>query len=91
MKITKVEIWYYSNYNFMTGVRVTLSNGRQSPIFKTTGEQNGPITLHADIKRTSSTLAIRSREDGVYGLKMEDKNKQEIVDWTGDQTQDWKE
>ena len=38
VKITKVEIWYYSNYNFMTGVRVTLSNGRQSPIFKTTGE-----------------------------------------------------
>ena len=27
VKITKVEIWYYSNYNFMTGVRVTLSNG----------------------------------------------------------------
>ena len=22
---------------------------------------------------------------------MEDKNKKEIVDWTGDQTQDWKE
>ena len=28
LKITKVEIWYYSDYNFMTGVRVTLSNGR---------------------------------------------------------------
>ena len=38
IKIVKIEIWYYSDYNFMTGVRVTLSNGRQSPIFKTPGE-----------------------------------------------------
>ena len=36
-------------------------------------------------------LGIRSREDGVYGLKMIDKAQKEIVDWSGDITQEWKE
>ena len=48
VKLTKIEIWYYPEYNFMTGVRATLSNGLQSPIFKTTGEQSGPLTLLID-------------------------------------------
>ena len=36
------------------------------------------------------TLAIRSHEDGVYGVKMLDKYKEDICDWSGDVTQDWK-
>ena len=28
VKLAKLEIWYYSEYNFMTGVRATLSNGQ---------------------------------------------------------------
>ena len=28
IKLTKIEIWYYSEHNFMTGVRATLSNGK---------------------------------------------------------------
>ena len=73
VKLTKLEIWYYSEYNFMTGVRATLSNGQQSPIFKTTGEQQGPIAMTIDPNKRAKTLAIRSREDGVYGLKITDK------------------
>ena len=91
VKIVKIELWYYSEYNFLTGVRATLSNGEQSPIFKTTGEQNGPITLHIDQNKRVRTLAIRSHEDGVYGLKVTDKHKKDIVEWSGDVTQDWKE
>ena len=86
VKISKIEIWYYSEYNFMTGVRATLSNGAQSPIFKTTGEVFGPVTLNLDQKRNAKSLAIRSREDGVYGLKVTDKHKKDIVDWSGDVT-----
>ena len=73
VKLVKIEIWYYSEYNFMTGVRATLSNGQQSPIFKTTGEQSGPAVLNIDANKRAKTLAIRSREDGVYGLKITDK------------------
>ena len=91
VKLTKIEIWYYSEYNFMTGIRATLSNGLQSPIFKTTGEQSGPLTLLIDQQNGVETLGVRSREDGVYGLKISDKHRQEIVDWSGDVTQDWKE
>ena len=74
VKISKIEIWYQSPYNFMTGVRATLSNGEQSPIFKTAGDDFGPVTLKLDQKRKEKTLAIRSREDGVYGLKVTDKH-----------------
>lgn len=92
VKVSKLEIWYYSEYNFMTGIRATLSNGHQSPIFKTiTGEQNGPITLHLDENKRVKILSIRSRQDGVYGLKISDKQRQAIVDWSGDVTQEWKE
>ena len=91
MKLAKIEIWYYSEYSFMTGIRVTLSNGRESPIFKTSGEQNGPITLQIDQKAKAKTLAVRSEEDGVYGVKISDKEEQELVHWTGDMHQDWKE
>ena len=70
--MTKIEIWYYSEHNFLTGVRVTLSNGKQSPIFKTTGELNGPIMLLINPNKKLKTLAVRSNEDGVYGLKIED-------------------
>ena len=48
VKLAKLEIWYYSEYNFMTGIRVTLSNGEQSPIFKTAGEQCGPVVMNID-------------------------------------------
>ena len=84
VKLTKIEIWYYSEHNFMTGVRVTLSNGQQSPIFKTTGELNGPIVLQLDTSIRAKTLAVRSKEDGVYGLKIDDIYEQELVNWSGD-------
>ena len=74
-KLSQLEIWYYSDYNFMTGIRATLTNGVQSPIFKTNGHQNGPITLQLDEKKQIKTLAVRSAEDGVYGLKMADVEK----------------
>lgn len=91
IKLSKLEIWYYSEFNFMTGVRVTLSNGCQSPIFKTiTADQNGPVSLCLDENRRVRTISIRSRQDGVYGLKITDKNKHDIVDWSGDITQEWK-
>jgi hypothetical protein len=38
VKLSKLEIWYYQDYNFMTGIRATLSNGTRSPIFRTAGE-----------------------------------------------------
>ena len=38
VKLSKIEIWYYQDYNFMTGIRATLSNGARSPIFRTAGE-----------------------------------------------------
>lgn len=38
VKLSKLEIWYYQDYNFMTGIRATLSNGARSPIFRTAGE-----------------------------------------------------
>ena len=91
VKLAKLEIWYYSEYNFMTGIRVTLSNGEQSPIFKTAGEQCGPVVMNIDQTRRAKTLGIRSREDGVYGVQMIDKNKKRIVEWSGDVTQDWTE
>ena len=56
----------------MTGIRATLTNGQKSPIFKTSGDQNGPITLQIDEKTRVHKLAIRSEEDGVYGMKMID-------------------
>ena len=38
VKLSKLEIWYYKDYNFMSGIRATLSNGQQSPIFRTAGD-----------------------------------------------------
>ena len=92
VKVTKVEIWYYPGYNFMTGVRATLSNGRQSPIFKTTAqESNGPFVLRLDQINRSKSIAVRSREDGVYGLKFSNKFRKESIEWSGDMTQKWVE
>ena len=51
----------------------------------------GPIELNLDPSKRAKTLAIRSREDGVYGLKITDKYNHEIIDWSGDVTQEWKE
>ena len=91
VRLTKIEIWYYSEHNFMTGVRVTLSNGQQSPLFQTKGEQNGPITLSIGQDKRPGRLAVRSRDDGVYGLKMSDQHGEDIVNWTGDLAQQWTE
>ena len=41
IKLQKIEIWTESFYNYMTGIRVTMSNGEESPIFKTRGQQVG--------------------------------------------------
>ena len=89
VKVTKIEVWYYPGYNFMTGIRATLSNGRQSPIFKTTAETTGPTVLHLDQITRAKSLAVRSREDGVYGLKFSNKFRRESIEWSGDQKQDW--
>ena len=90
VKITKVEVWYYPGYNFMTGVRATLSNGRQSPIFKTiASETNEPAVLRFDQISRSKFIAVRSREDGVYGLKVSNKFRKESIEWCGDMTQKW--
>ena len=89
VKLVKLEIWYYSDYNFMTGVRATLSNGEQSPIFKTSGEQMGPFTMEIPQDRRAKKLSIRSEEDGIYGLNLADKYGKEIVEWPGDVTQEW--
>ena len=74
----------------MTGIRATLSNGLQSPIFRTAGDQQGPIALHLDRTKRPTTLGVRSQEDGVYGLKVSGKDEQDIVEWSGDYTQDWR-
>ena len=91
IKLVKLEVWYYSEHNFMTGIRATLSNGLQSPIFKTCAdEQVGPVSLHISKHSRPRALGIRSREDGVYGIKVLDKHDDNIVDWSGDITQGWK-
>lgn len=86
VKLSKLEIWYYQDYNFMTGIRATLSNGARSPIFRTAGEQSGPIVMHIEQTKRAKTLGIRSREDGVYGLRINDRHMKSIVDWSGDVT-----
>ena len=91
IRLTKIEIWYYEEHNFMTGVRVTLSNGQQSPLFHTKGEQNGPITLCIEQDKRPGKIAVRSCKDGVYGMKIMDRNNEDIVNWTGDLLQPWKE
>ena len=59
---------------FMTGIRVRLSNGRSSSLFKTiTEEQIGPVILQIDETRRVKSVSIRSREDGVYGLRITDR------------------
>lgn len=74
-KLSKIEIWYYPEYNFMTGIRATLSNGKKSPIFKTNGEQAGPFTMSIDGNKRPKMLAVRSQEEGVYGLRVTDKDR----------------
>lgn len=89
VRITKIEVWYYPGYKFMTGIRATLSNGCQSPVFQTTYEsQRGPYTIHLDKMDKAKSLAVRSRDDGVYGIKVCNKFR-ESVEWSGDLTQDW--
>ena len=36
-------------------------------------------------------VAIKSKDDGVYGLKISSTNDQEIVNWSGDSSQEWTE
>ena len=90
VKIAKIEFWYYPGYKFLTGIRVTLSNGYHSPIFQTTADQQrGPFTLQLDQTDKVKYLAVRSREDGVYGLKFCNKYRETAAEWSGDLTQGW--
>ena len=47
LRMKQIEVWYDSNHN-LSGVRVTLSNGEQSPYFKTEHAHQGPQILKID-------------------------------------------
>ena len=69
----------------MTGLRVTLSNGMVSPIFKTQADhQSGPIEIGIGKFGRVFGAGIRSDNDGVYGVRFIGDSGEEVGVWEGD-------
>ena len=51
LRMAKLEVWRMHGYMFIAGVRVTLSNGMKSPIFKSEGALPSPSVLEFDYRQ----------------------------------------
>ena len=83
VRIKKIDIWDEgSNIPSLHSIRVTLSNGMQSPIFGAEGKMKNMKTL--TINKEVKTLEIGTSGSEVGGLKFKDKNQEVIAKWRED-------
>ena len=86
IKIVQIQIWYRtfkSTSKYMTGIRVTLSNGEQSPYFKGTQRQTGPVTLSIDQKETPHQITMETSPWACTGFTVQDKQGKDLCKWIG--------
>ena len=67
----------------MTGIKVTLSNGEQSPYFKGTQRQTGPVTLSLDQKETPHKITMETSPWACTGFTVQDKQGKDLCKWIG--------
>ena len=89
-KISKLEIWSYkekklwtTSYNFtgMTGVRISLSNGMQSPIFSRGDKwrsKHSVLNVNGEVRRI-----LLKCDNPTTGIEFIDNNKKQICKWEG--------
>ena len=60
IKLAKIEVWTNASNgtSCANGIRLTLSNGKVSPYFKTSSSQNGPVTINVPANETIKSLKI---------------------------------
>ena len=73
IRIKTIHIWYRtlrSNAKYMSGVKITLSNGEQSPYFKGTQRQEGPVALNIEQNENPYNIVMEISPWACLGIKI---------------------
>ena len=76
----------------MTGIRVTMSNGEVSPIYKTRGQQVGLQTLKINQALKVRKVSLRTKDvKTCYGVKLATSTNHVICEWDESNRNEWVE
>ena len=81
IKVKSIEVWK-NKFNHLSGIRLTLSNGQQSPCFKSGPEQLGPTVVEVDQNCSQSTIKMLVSHH-VKGFEVLGADGGEVCAWRG--------
>ena len=91
VKLTKMEIWQ-NGFKDLTGIRITLSNGEQSPYFKAkNGSQNNPVTVDLAQDLKAKKISIVAGPNACNAIRIVDTNGTELCKWVGEEDKAYRE
>ena len=82
IKLKQIHIWKDKN-NRISAIKVTLSNGQQSPIFAGTNPKLGPSELTVRQDLDPYMIAMVTNPNACNAIKIQDRYDQQLCEWVG--------
>ena len=84
IKLKSMELWKNKDFGFLSGIRVTLTNGELSPIFKSESEQIGPDIVEVDKIVRPKKFSLKKPQAYIRGLSLIGDENTTLCKWTAD-------